>query len=97
MHEMILTEAGEAIDVAYFCSDACHRDYAGDAYEGWSGCHELEFTDYCWSCGVVIPGAEDACEHQLSNVVVNRFVSLAGEKCPHGNWIQLPYDRVIAP
>lgn len=83
-------ENGELIDAIELCSDACHRDYAGREYAGWSGCHESEHTTYCAKCGVVIPG-EDACEHQSSNVIVNRFLSDDGEKCEHGRWIQVPH------
>ena len=83
-------DSGELVELVEFCSDACNRDWSGPAYEGWSGCHEPEFTTYCANCGVVIPGLEDACEHQTSNVVVNRFLSDDGEKCGHGNWIQVP-------
>ena len=94
MHEhYIEDERGDLIDAIPLCSDACNRDYAGSAYAGWSGCHETEFTTYCANCGVVIPG-EDACECQSRNVVVNRFLSEAGEKCSHGNWIQVPYSML---
>jgi hypothetical protein len=89
MHEHYIEENGELIDAIPLCSDACNRDYAGEAYAGWNGCHESEFTTYCANCGVVIPG-EDACEHQLDNVLVNRVLSLGGVECPHGNWIQIP-------
>ena len=94
MHEhYIEDENGELVDVIPLCSDACHRNYAGSDYAGWSGCHETEFTTYCAQCGVVIPG-QDACEHQTLNVVVNRFRSEEGERCEHGSWIQLPADRL---
>lgn len=86
-------EDGQLVDEVRFCSDSCHRDWCADQgveYAGWSGCHELEFTDYCAQCGVVLPGLEDACEHQLGNVVVNRFRSDEGERCDHGNWLQVP-------
>lgn len=91
MHEMwIDDENGDLIDAVPFCCDNCHHDYAGNSYAGWNGCHETEFTTYCQNCGVVIPGFEDACECQNRNVVVNRFLSVKGEKCKHGNWIQVP-------
>lgn len=96
MHEMIIEdERGDAVDAVPFCSDACHRDYAGAAYAGWSGCHETEFTTFCAACGVVIPGVDvdydgQPCECQSRNVVVNRFLSDEGETCEHGHWIQLP-------
>lgn len=96
MHEYYLeNERGDLIDAIPLCSDACHRAYAGKNYAGWSGCHELEHTDYCRNCGVVIPGLEGACECQSRNVVVNRFLSEGGEKCKHGNWIQLPLSYFV--
>ena len=91
MHLHYVTDdTGDTVDVVEFCSDACHRDYTGDAYDGWSGCHEAEFTTYRAACGVALPGLEDACEHQRDNVVVNRFTSEDGERCEHGRWVQLP-------
>jgi hypothetical protein len=85
---------GDLLDVVNLCSDSCHRAYAGDDYNGWNGCHETEHPDYCASCGVVIPGTVDddgtPCDCQTRNVVVNRFLSDDGERCEHGNWIQLP-------
>jgi hypothetical protein len=91
MHEYLIEdERGDTVDAVSLCSDACHRAYAGDEYAGWNGAHELEHTDYCAACGVVIPGTEDACECQRANVVVNRFPSLGGIECKHGNWIQVP-------
>lgn len=92
LHE-IKDQSGELVELVKFCSDACNRDWAGLDYQGWSGCHETEFTTYCVACGVVIPGF-DACEHQTSNVVVNRFLSDEGERCEHGNWIQLPLQNL---
>jgi hypothetical protein len=90
MHVFDIEDAtGDLIDVIPLCSDSCHRDYAGNEYAGWNGAYESEFTTYCAQCGVVIPG-EDACEHQFANIVVNRFLSDEGEKCEHGNWIQVP-------
>jgi hypothetical protein len=84
---------GELIGLVPLCSDGCHREYAGSNYKGWDGAHETEFTAFCGYCGVVIPG-EDACEHQRSNVVVSRFRSKEGEKCSHGNWIQIPSEEI---
>ena len=89
MHIHSIQEDGQTVEQFDLCSDACNRQFAGEGYAGWNGAHEAEFTTYCASCGVAIPG-EDACEHQLTNVVVNRFLSDEGEKCEHGNWIQLP-------
>jgi hypothetical protein len=86
--------AGDLIDLIELCSDSCHRDYAGSNYAGWDGCHESEFPTYCFQCGVVIPGVvqDDSvqCDCQLQNVIVGRFPSDTGERCPHGQWIQLP-------
>jgi hypothetical protein len=96
MHEYLITdETGETVDAVPLCSDWCHREHAGDEYAGWDGAHESEFTTWCAQCGVVIPGAseDDAmqpCECQTRNVVVARFLSDAGERCEHGNWVQLP-------
>lgn len=90
MHQhYIEDEDGQLIDVVSLCSDACHRDYAGEDCAGWNGCHEAEFTTFCAQCGVVIPG-QDATEAQASNVVVNRFLSDEGEKDETGAWIQVP-------
>src|SRR5574338_1711388 len=95
MHEhYIEDERGDLLDAIPLCSDACNREYAGNQYAGWNGCHELEHTDYCAACGVAIPGFEDACECQLNNVVVNRFWSETGEQCEHGNWIQVPHSML---
>jgi hypothetical protein len=88
-------ESGDLVELVEFCSDACNRDHSGSAYQGWSGCHESEVTTYCANCGVVIAG-QDACEHQASIVVVNRFTSETGERCEHGNWIQLPSANLAA-
>lgn len=91
MHIRTIQDArGDTVDALNYCSDACHRDDASDAYQGWSGAHELEHTDYCAACGVVIPGFEDACDCQLRNIIVNRFRTDEGETCEHGHWIQLP-------
>ena len=96
MHEhIIIDETGDTVDAVPLCSDACHREYAGDEYAGWSGAHETEFTTWCASCGVVIPGVNEdddgqPCECQTRNVVVNRFISDDGERCEHGHWVQLP-------
>jgi len=95
MH-FIEDESGDTIDALHFCSDSCHRDFTGSSYAGWSGCHESEFTRYCDACGVVIPGLDDACEHQRDNVVVNRFRRTEGERCSHGNWIQVPSGYLAA-
>lgn len=94
MHQVIIEEDGETVDVIELCSDSCAQDYCereGIEYDGWSGCHETEFTQWCQNCGVVLIGTDGSeCEHQRMNVVVNRFLSIEGEKCECGNWIQVP-------
>lgn len=82
---------GDTVEAIPLCSDSCNRLYAKEAYRGWNGCHETEQTDFCQNCGVAIPG-EDSCLCQKRNVVVNRFLSDTGEKCPCGNWLQVPAD-----
>ena len=92
MHELLIEdERGDIVDALPFCSDSCHRAYAGERYAGWNGAHELEHTTFCVACGVVIAADDDdTCDCQLRNVVVNRFRSDTGETCEHGNWIQVP-------
>lgn len=44
---------GELIDLSYFCSDWCHRDWCrttSNAYEGWDGCHEIDGGQVCANC-----------------------------------------------
>ena len=91
--------SGDIVDIVVFCSDACHKEWCAnplndETYEGWSGCHECEHTEYCAQCGVVLPGYEDACDHQRDNVVVNRFRVSERELCPHGNIMQLAADEL---
>lgn len=96
MHEHNLTdETGDTVDVVPFCCDNCHREWCESndvAYDGWSGAHEAESTEWCAWCGVVIPGYDDSelCDCQRTNVVVNMFRTADGRKCEHGNYIQLP-------
>jgi hypothetical protein len=95
MHVYLVSdETGDTVDAVSLCSDSCHREYAGDDYAGWYGCHETEHTDYCANCGVVIPGM-DACECQFANVIVNRFLSENGERCKHGRYLQLPAANLV--
>ena len=83
-------ESGDVVDLVPLCSDACHRDWAGEDYQGWSGCHEgSDSVEFCANCGVVAGGTYE-CDCQRDNVVVNRFLSDEGEKCEHGHWLQLP-------
>lgn len=86
-HQVYIEEDGELVDVVWYCCDSCARTDLN--YNGWSGCHETETNEYCNSCGVVIPGYDDACECQMNNVVVNRFAIDENEICEHGNIIQL--------
>lgn len=49
----IMDTQGDLIDLEYFCSDWCHQNYCdsnGYEYEGWNGCHEMEFTTPCQYC-----------------------------------------------
>lgn len=107
-HHQIEDKQGYLVELVSLCSDNCHVLWCQDndtTYDGWDGCHETEFTDYCQSCGVVLPGSTEEvidtqstvpgsgvlpCSCQLRNVIVNRFLSPEGEKCEHGNWIQVP-------
>jgi hypothetical protein len=52
-------DKGDLIDLVVFCSDFCHQSYCrenGKEYGGWNGCHELEFTTPCESCGEQVHG-----------------------------------------
>jgi hypothetical protein len=58
----------QAVDVLYFCSDFQHREFLSQednekkygSYQGWNGCHELEFDDNCDYCGKTIKGVMGA-------------------------------------
>ena len=99
MHTHLIEDAnGDICDVVYFCSDGCHHDYCVAhpdlSYEGWNGCHEGGGSvEFCAQCGVAAGGTYE-CECQRDNVVVGRFVCDTGEKCEHGNWLQLPAEIV---
>ena len=98
MHaQTIENGSGNIVDVIYFCSDACHRDYCAEhddiPYSGWNGCHEGSNVEFCAQCGVVAGGVFE-CHHQNSNIVVNRFRCDDGEKCECGHWLQLPTKLV---
>ncbi len=92
-------EHGHLEDVIPFCCDNCQRAYCEEhpdigPYGGWDGCHEGgDSPEWCANCGVWC-GGEAQCEHQLHNVVVNRFLSENGEKCNCGHWVQLPAGRL---
>ncbi len=79
---------GDLIDLEYFCSDSCARNGATN-YQGWSGIHELEFTEWCKSCGVVIGGTDSdpQCDH-LYPIVVNLIGVPVDEHCEHGNLVR---------
>ena len=60
---MIDNSEGDLIDAIPVCSESCARQYCSDNgldYDGFNGCHELEFDDYCGSCNSVIVGIEGA-------------------------------------
>jgi hypothetical protein len=97
MHMLMIQDArGDVVDVLVFCSNACHAEHAAEhglSYDGWNGAHESDSTEWCVQCGTVASvGIEDndACDCLRNNVVVNRFRSETGERCEHGNFIQLP-------
>ena len=54
----------QVVDTLCFCSDFHLREFLsqGDnekkygSYQGWNGCHELEFDDYCSYCNKKING-----------------------------------------
>ena len=91
-------ESGDTIDLIPFCSDACNRAYCkqhGLQYQGWYGCHEgSDYPEFCANCGVYAGGLAPQCDCHAHNVIVNRFPSDTGERCEHGNWIQLPASRL---
>jgi hypothetical protein len=63
MSHILLIEGadGDTVDAHTVCSDSCHRSLAvklNVPYKGWFGCVELEFNDYCQSCGELIHGVE---------------------------------------
>ncbi len=101
MHVHIVENGeGNVVDAVPFCCDTCHRDWCDKhpdigPYGGWNGCQEGgDYPEFCANCGVFC-GGELQCNHQRDNVVVNRFVSDTGEKCQHGNWIQLPANMLV--
>ena len=59
--KMIEDSTGDIIDAEYFCSDFCHRESAGEAYQGWYGCVEVSTTRTCDNpgCKNIINGVED--------------------------------------
>ena len=88
MHEhYIEDDDGELVDIRVYCSDSCNRDDNGEHYQGWSGCHEAEFTTWCQNCGVVIGGLDPECEH-VYPVVVNLIGEPEDEHCGHGTLVR---------
>jgi hypothetical protein len=65
MHIHIIEDKDkQAVDALYFCSDYHHQEFLLQEdnqkkygkYQGWDGCHELEFDDYCAYCEKKIKG-----------------------------------------
>ena len=56
---IIEDEKGNAVDQKVYCSDLCHRHNCGD-YEGWNGCHEISFTQFCEAedCEEIVKGLD---------------------------------------
>lgn len=50
-------DKGDLVDLIYFCSDSCHRDWCereGETYGGWNGCQERpDYEVPCENCGGV--------------------------------------------
>lgn len=58
MHLVIIEDAiGDAVDANIYCSDWCAQ--TDDAYAGWNGCHELDYTSACANCYRPIEGYTD--------------------------------------
>ena len=57
-------DTGDLVDLVYFCSDSCNREWHPDGitaqgvepYGGWYGCQEIESDEECAGCGEVIEG-----------------------------------------
>lgn len=48
---------GELVDISFFCSNSCHRDWCrenGHQFDGWDGCHELDTAETCQNCGEIM-------------------------------------------
>ncbi len=95
MHYHYIDDArGDVVDLVPFCSAACRKEWCerrGIEYPGWNGCREGgDSEEYCAACGVICHTANDSCQCQRDNVIVNRFITPQGERCKHGSWIQLP-------
>jgi hypothetical protein len=58
MHlHFIKDSSGDVVDNIEFCSDSCHREWAGEDYQGWNGCYDPEFDNECHWCEYQIPGS----------------------------------------
>jgi hypothetical protein len=57
-------DTGDLVDLVYFCSDSCNRDWhpngvvaqGVEPYGGWYGCQEIESDEECAGCGDIIRG-----------------------------------------
>ena len=98
VHYLFMEDSnGNIVDAIPFCSDECHRQYCIEhniEYNGWNGFYEGgDSRQYCANCGTYAgggTGSDAPCDCMVHNVVVNRFLSDTGERCIHGNYIQLP-------
>jgi hypothetical protein len=86
-HAMNLEDdRGDLVDVILFCSDACHQEYAGEAYGGWNGARDMSGDpEWCAACGVLLTALKCGCD---AGVVVNRFPVETPERCEHGGILQ---------
>jgi len=88
MHQHIFeNENGDAVDVAYFCTETCHRDWCYDhgiPYGGWNGCYEgPDCAVWCEQCEAPLNGwAEkeecavcDVCDARVSSFDIGRVVA----------------------
>jgi hypothetical protein len=52
---------GDILDRVYFCDDYCHRSWCQNQnidFNGWDGCHELEYDTPCDACDATIYGID---------------------------------------
>ena len=50
---------GNPVDCKHYCSDFCNRDANGENYQGFNGCHEIDYSQPCDNCGKTMLGVED--------------------------------------
>ena len=50
-------EFGDTVDQRVYCSDFCARE--DPDYGGWSGCHEISFSEPCAGCGTMVEGLDE--------------------------------------